>query len=185
MRRIVCLLVAMMAGAALMAQNAQDFASKFMTQCEEDTAVHCVTVGPKMMEQLTRQPDTARDDNMAQAIQKLKSARIVTASTRGEEYFQMAEELLKKNPQRFSHNKSYRNNSGHGTFYTRKTRNGDTVELIMLHATPQGTLVIVNLTGDIDDEFINSLTKTFGGRTAKAYRQQAKAGHHTAGQAGM
>lgn len=164
MKKITSLLITAMISVAAFAQGGQDFASKFMQQCDEDTAVHCVTISPAMMEKLTKQADAGRNTNIAQAIQKLKSARIVTASTRGKEYFNRAEELLKKNPQRFSRNKDYRNGSTRGTFYTRKTRKGDTVELIMLHTdTVKGNAVIVNLTGDIDNDFINNLTKTFGG----------------------
>lgn len=167
MKRALSLIAGMMMCAAAAAQSAQDFASKFIDQCDIDTAVQCITVSPRMMEQLTKEAGAKHNDNMAKAIQKLKSARIVTASARGEEYYNRAEELLKKNPQRFAHAKDYRAAHGHGTFYTRTTKNGDTVELVMLHAdTDTGKLVIVNLTGDIDDEFVNTLTTTFGNRPA-------------------
>lgn len=157
-----------MMSVAVMAQGGQDFASKFMEQCDVDTAVQCVTVSPKMMEQLTRQADADHDGHMAQAIQKLKSARIITTSVNGSDYYRRAEDLLKKNPQRFSKATSYHNDRAQGAFYTRKTKNGDTVELILLHSDIKaGTLVVVNLTGDIDEEFINSLTKHFDGRAAK------------------
>lgn len=155
--------------AVALAQSSQDFASKFMEMCDVDTAVQCITVSPKMMEQLTKYPDSERDEHLMQAIQKLKSARIVTTSVRGEDYYHKAEALLKKNPQRFKQARSYRGAQSHGTFYIRQTRNGDTVELILLHSnTKTGTLAIVNLTGNIDEEFINSLVKRFGERTAKA-----------------
>lgn len=155
--------------AAVCAQSAQDFASKFIDRCDIDTAVQCVTVSPRMMEQLTKEADAKHNDSMAKAIQKLKSARIVTASARAADYYRQAEELLKKNPQRFAHAKDYRDGHGHGTFYTRTTKNGDTVELVMLHAdTDADKLVIVNLTGDIDDEFVSTLTATFGNRAAGA-----------------
>lgn len=159
----------LMVAMAATAQRGQDFASRFMRQCDGDTAVHCVTVSPKMMEQLTKQADAVRNEHMAQAIEKLKSARIITASTHGEGYYQIAEELLKRNSQRFHHDKSYRSDHTYGAFYTRKLRNGSTVEMIMLHAdTKARRMVIINLTGDIDDEFINSLAKVLGGHTAKA-----------------
>lgn len=157
--------MATMMSMAISAQSGLDFASKFIKQCDVDTAIQCITVSPKMMEQLTKEADAKSNESMAQAIQKLKSARIVTASTRGEDYYRLAEDLLKKNPQRFKHNKDYQNGQGHGTFYTRKTKRGDTVELVMLHTnTETGAMVIVNLTGDIDDEFVSSLTHTFSSR---------------------
>lgn len=146
------------------AQASQDFASRFMETCADDTAVHCITVSPKMMEQLAKQPERDRNEHLAQAIQKLKSARIVTASTRCESYYQKAEDILKRNARRFSHQDDYRNSHAHGAFYTRKTQGGDTVELILLHAdTKKNSLVVVNLTGDLDQEFVDCLTKNFSG----------------------
>ena len=169
MRRAAILAVLLVAAAAAMAQGTQDFASKFMEQCLEDTAVHCITISPKMMEQLTKQPDAARNEHMAQAIQKLKSARIVTASVRADDYYDAAMELLRDNPQRFRHTQDYRNSHARGTFYIRQTSSGDTVELVMLHTdTAADRLVIVNLTGDIDKEFVESLRKTFSGHGPKA-----------------
>lgn len=169
MKRVICLLTVLLMAVAGFAQKGQDFASKFMERCDDDTAVHCITISPKMMEQLTKQPDANRNEHIAQAIQKLKSARIITANVHGEGYYQLAEKLLKKNPQRFKHNQNYHNSHAYGTFYTRKTSDGNTVELIMLHAdTKTKSLVIVNLTGDIDNDFINSLLKNFGGRAVKA-----------------
>ena len=51
----------------------------------------------------------------------------------------------------------------------RQTTSGDTVELVMIHTdTKAGSMVIVNLTGDIDRDFIRSLTKSIAGRTARA-----------------
>lgn len=167
MRKTICIIIATIMSVAASAQSAKDFAQKFVEQCDVDTALQCVTISPSMMEQLTKKAGAQSNTNMAKAIQKLKSARIVTTSTNGEEYYKRAEDLLKRNSQRFTHTKDYRNNHSHGTFYVRKTRNGDTTEMVMLHADRQtGTLVIVNLTGDIDEEFVNSLTQTFGNRKA-------------------
>ena len=170
MRRLLCIVAAIVATATMaMAQGGQDFASKFMERCEDDTAVHCITVGPKMMEQLAKQADASRKERMVQAMEKLKSARIVTTSVHGEGYYRLAEDMLKRNANRFSHDKSYRMAHAYGTFYSRKTKDGGTVELIMLHAdTKARRLVIVNLPGDIDDEFIDGLTKMFGERAGKA-----------------
>lgn len=169
MKRLSTLLASLTLSLAAAAQGAVDFASRFMERCEGDTAVHCVTVSPKMMEQLAQGGGGGRDSNLQQAIEKLKSARIVTASVHGEGYYQMADELLKRNAQRFAPGKTYRTSHAHGAFYTRKGSEGETVELIMLHAdTERRRLVIVNLTGDIDQDFIDCLTRSLAGRTAKA-----------------
>lgn len=173
MTRLLCTLALAAAAAMAAAQTSLDFASKFMQLCTEDTAVHCVTISPAMMEQLTKEPGAAKGEGMAEAIEKLKSARIVTASVRGSDYFKKAESLLKDNPQRFSHTQDYRNANAYGTFYVRRTTSGETVELVMLHTdTKAGSLVIVNLTGDIDADFVRSLMKNFAGRTAKARKKR-------------
>lgn len=170
MRKIGCLMALMMIAITAMAQRGQDFASHFMQKCEGDTALQCVTVSPKMMEQLTKEADASHEEHMADAIEKLKSVRIVTASVHGEGYYKMAENLLKRNSQRFHYDKSYSVEFSYGAFYSRKLKSGETVELVMLHVdTNTQRMVIVNLTGDIDDEFISSLTKMFSGRTSKAW----------------
>lgn len=169
MRRLTCLITVMFAAMTMLAQGTQDFASRFMQMCDEDTAVVCVTVSPKMMEQISRQNGVEISENMVQAIHKLKSARIVTATSNGDMYYDKAEKLLFKNSRRFHRDRSYNSQGVHGTFYTRQAKSGNTVELILLHGDTRGnTMVIVNLTGDIDKEFIDSLAKHFGVKTAAA-----------------
>lgn len=169
MKRLTSLLAFLALTLSAMGQGAMDFAQKFMEQCEGDTAVHCVTVSPKMMEQIAQGGSDGRDANLVQAIEKLKSARIVTASIHGEGYYQVAEGLLRKNAHRFAAGKTYRTSHAHGAFFTRKGTEGETVELVMLHAdTAHRRLVIVNLTGDIDRDFIDCLTRSLAGKTAKA-----------------
>ncbi|MCI6119511.1 MAG: DUF4252 domain-containing protein [Prevotella sp.] len=165
MKRIVLLITLLVTATVVTAQQIADFASKYMDACKGDSAVKCVTIGPKMMEQLTRHHDQKRNEWVAQAIQKLKTARIIMSSTTADEHYEKAEQLLRKYPKRFCHDKDYRNDHSHGTFYTRKLKDGKTVELIMLHAdTVKNLLVIVNLTGDIDEEFTELLSKNLSAK---------------------
>lgn len=137
---------------ATYAQHSPDFAEKFMTQHQADSTLKCVTVSPKMMEQLVKLHDDSRSDKIVQAIAKLKSARIITGNA---DYYEKALELLKKNSQRFITGKEYRTDEQHGVFYTRNDRKGNTVEFIMLCEEPQrDRSTIINLTGDIDNEFL-------------------------------
>ena len=130
-----------------------------------DTLLKCVTVGPRMMEQLTKMHDTQSNEAITQAIKKLKTARIVTVTESVDSYYEKAEKLLKQFPLRFSHDKDFRNSHSYGTFYTRRQKDGAVVELIMLHAdTLKPAMVIVNLTGDIDNDFIELLSKNVGSR---------------------
>lgn len=165
MKRLVSIIAVAMMCLLATAQRTVDFASKFIDTCKGDTTVHCITVGPKMMEQLTKHHDENPNEYIAQAIQKLKTARIVMTSTFGSEYFEKAEKLLKKYPKRFCHDKDYHNDHAHGAFYTRQVKEGKVVELIMLHNdTTKNILVIVNLTGDIDEEFTELLSKNLGNK---------------------
>jgi molybdenum cofactor biosynthesis enzyme MoaA len=151
-RRIILLLVAVLMQVATFAQHSPDFAEKFMKQHEGDSTLKCITVSPKMMEQLVKSHDDNRPDHIVQAIAKLKSARIITGNA---DHYVKAEELLKRNSQRFIPAKEYRTDNQHGAFYTRKDKKGNTVEFIMLCEEPQhDRCTIINLTGDIDEEFL-------------------------------
>lgn len=109
--------------------------------------------------------DTQSNEAITQAIKKLKTARIVTVTESVDSYYEKAEKLLKQFPLRFSHDKDFRNTHSYGTFYTRRQKDGAVVELIMLHAdTLKPAMVIVNLTGDIDNDFIELLSKNVGSR---------------------
>lgn len=157
-QRIACLLTLALVVLSAAAQKSQDFAQKFVTLCKSDTTVRCVTVSPKMMEQLAAHQTDAHPDDITEAIAKLKSARIVTAPAHR---YDQAEELLKKNARRFKQQDSFQTTDGvRGAFYTRQDREGQTVELIMLRQDDaRDRLTIVCLTGDIDQEFLCFLYK--------------------------
>ena len=54
MKIILTLFLTMAIAMAAEAQQALDFAKKFMTMYEGDSMVKCITVSPKMMEQLMK-----------------------------------------------------------------------------------------------------------------------------------
>ena len=165
MKKTILIVLAMVASLAANAQRIADFASKYMDANKGDTLLKCVTVGPRMMEQLTKMHDTQSNEAITQAIKKLKTARIVTVTESVDSYYEKAEKLLKQFPLRFSHDKDFRNAHSYGTFYTRQAKDGKVVELIMLHSdTTKDGLVIVNLTGDIDKEFTELLSKSFSNK---------------------
>ena len=150
--RVLLLLMAVLWQVATQAQNAPDFAEKFMTIHHADTTLHCVTVSPKMIEQMVRRYDDERPESIMQAIAKLKSARIVSGNA---DHFVQAIELLEKNKNRFSPEKEFRTEGLHGIFFIRHDKKGNTVELIMLREEPQNDrFTIINLTGDIDEQFL-------------------------------
>ena len=162
MKRVLCLLVIIMATITAMAQRGQDFASRFMQECKNDSAVSCITVSPKMMEQLMAMEGNNRNDSLMQAIAKLKSMRIVQADKSGENYYHQAEALLKKNAKRFEHVKNFRTERAEGFFYQRKKGDDKVVELVMVCLSrTDNRYVLINLTGDIDEEFVEILSRMY------------------------
>lgn len=154
MRRTLLLIALIGAALAAQAQQAMDFAQKFLTTCEGDTMVKCITVSPKMMEQIAERHEGGNEKNEAlrQAIAKLKSMRIVSAPA---SYYERAEELVQKHKRRFKAEREFQGDGMRGAFYTRQSRKSVTNELIMLREdTERETLTIVCLTGDIDKEFL-------------------------------
>ncbi len=151
-KRVLLLLTAALLQVASYAQHSPDFAEKFMTLHQSDTTLQCVTVSPKMMEQLVKLHDEDKPETIVQAISKLRSARIVRGNA---DHYHLAEDLLLKNSHRFKAEQTFRSEEQHGAFYTRQDKDGNTVELIMIRVEPQyDRFVIINLTGDIDKEFL-------------------------------
>lgn len=159
MKRVLCLLLI---GFSIYGRG-QDFASKFMEQCEGKEDVRCQTIGPKMMERLMSMPETTEsedkdDTDTGYFLSKLKSARIITAERHGETYFDQARLLLEKNRNRFvplTEAASGKNNP----IFVR--RHDDLIkELVMLNFNQaDGVLTIINFTGDMDGSFIRQLSK--------------------------
>lgn len=167
MKRALCLLTIAVISVVTYAQGGQDFALRFMQQCREDTAVHCITVSPRMMEQMLKTHNNMEDEATVRMISKLKSARIVTANHHAADYYDMAVELMEKNKKRFQRDKSFSKGRSHGCFYTR-SKDGVIVELVMIQAQSKANkFVVINLTGTIDKEFISNMTRTMDGRTAR------------------
>ena len=161
MRRYALLLMAMLTQAVAWSQSSPDFAEKFVSLCKGDSTVKCITVSPKMMGLMLKQDTDDRPEQLMQVIAKLKSMRIVSAP---DHYYQQAEDLLIKNSRRFQPQRDYRTKDQHGAFYTRKNQQGETIELILLHEDcSSNQFTIVNVTGDIDEEFLCFLynNKTF------------------------
>lgn len=159
MKKIFTLLLTICLATVASAQKALDFAQKFMTTCDGDTMVKCITVSPKMMEQIVdaHQEGDEHSEALKQAISKLKSMRLVTAPA---EYYERAEQLLKKHSRRFKPEQEFQTDSVRGIFYTRQDRKQQIAELIMLREeTIKAKLIIICLTGHIDKEFLCFLYK--------------------------
>lgn len=167
MKRALCLLLTITALAA----RAQDFAAKFMALCSDSDSITCQTIGPKMMQRLvenlrdannkeTTQPNdscaqTPEEEQAAEIFAKLRSARILTATTAGDTLYQRAQNLMEKNKNRFQLISSAEPDT-RNQVYARK-RNNIVRELVMLNLSPDGQLTIICLTGQMDEEFMQTL----------------------------
>lgn len=155
MKKAMLMLVMTMTGSLV--ASAQDFASRFMMDFNKDTTIRCQTISPKMMERLVDMHRGKNDRTEArQLIAKLKSARIIQGADKPK-YFLHAEKMLKHNRQRFI---PLHQSTAHGNNQIFVRRKEDyIIELIMLNKdSAAGTFTIVNLTGDMDDEFIRILS---------------------------
>lgn len=167
MRRALCLLTLSLLVTFAYARGSQDFTSRFMQICNSDSsAMHCVTVSPKMIAQMLKMHTNHEEEDVKRIISKLKSARILTAGRHSENFYQMAERLLEKNNNRFRRDKAYRTAHSYGCFFLREHK-GKVVELVMLqNNTAKDMFTAINLTGDLDDEFIRELATMWSSKTA-------------------
>lgn len=162
MRRVLCLLTLVMTVTLVHAQRGQDFASKYIGLCKGDSSIQCVTVSPKMVEQLLKSGDYDNNESIKEALTKLKSVRVITVTDNGKDYYERAENLLKKNARRFHQDKAHQTGQQQRAFYTRKDKKGNPVELVMLYNNNEAEkTIIVNLTGTLDEGFIRSVARHF------------------------
>ena len=156
MKRALCLLLLVFSAYGY----GQDFAARFMEQCEDRDELRCQTIGPRMMERLIDVP-AATAENKGEAdtgylLSRLKSARIVTTERHGEKYFDQARQLIEKNRNRFAP-LSENTTAGNNQIFVRR-HDGRILELVMLNFNPEEeVLTIVDFTGEMDDGFIRRL----------------------------
>ena len=158
MIRALCLLVIT---SLFLPMKGQDFVSKFMDQCSDKDSIQCQTISPKMMEKLVevqlQQKEENNDEVSGYLLSKLKSARIITANKHCEKLFHKASQLIEKNKNRFvplGNDSTDKKNQ----IFIRK--HDDIIrELVMLSlASENHIFTIINFTGEMDDEFIESLS---------------------------
>lgn len=138
----------------------QDFASRFMHEISKDTSISCETISPKMLETLMKIHNENKDENTS-LISKLKSVRIIHVPKRSKAYFKNAETLLDRNKNRFTEVTEVRNAENKKIFLRKKDEL--ILELVLLNMdTIQNKLTIINLTGEMDQEFIDELSESEG-----------------------
>jgi len=160
MKRVLCFIYIALLSATTV--TAQDFAQHYYKNLKNDTAVHCITVSPRMMAEVMKSKKASIDDNMIEIISNLKSARIIEVAHRGKKYYERAEQQLVKNSNRFEILSNYDDENSSLKVGVRK-RCGRILELVMImHLQKTGEFKAINVTGDMDDVFIERLTRAIG-----------------------
>lgn len=136
------------------ALRAQDFVSLLMEECKADTNLHCVTISPRMMEEIASERNLA-DTTLLALIEDLKSMRLLTAVQHLPHYFRKAEWVANRQKHRFEELSSTRwNEEKHRILIRRK--DDRIVELVMFAQKPD-QFIAVDFTGDMSLEFITRL----------------------------
>lgn len=133
---------------------AQDFASRFLTEHKADTNLTCVTISPKMMEEIMKS-DAEKDDEVLDIISNLKSMQMLTAKVKGQNYYDEAIKIVEKNTDRFEPFLSFNDKSENCQIMVRKKKEV-IIELVML-VCEKGQFMVINFTGNMSPEFITQL----------------------------
>ena len=162
--RILLLICGLLMCIAAQAQVETDFAENYLKLYATNTSLYCQTVSPTMINRMLSMKTLSKDRQAQQALQCIKSVRIVSNRNAGETsgLFDKAKSLLQQNSDRFAHFNDYDGK----TIYVR--RKGDTIVEAVLLTKTQGRLYIVDVTGNMTEAVIKSLiTKdTNTGRSA-------------------
>ena len=145
MKRFLFLLLAAFFAVTAWAQNEQDFASRFMTLYAKGSSLTCTTVSPLMMERMLQLPSVEDNEQMKQVFSQLKSIRMVSNSddSESQRFHQLAVKLARRN--------------GDDLLYTRR-RGRITVEVVLI-LNRHSNFYLVDLTGNMNDQFISQLLK--------------------------
>ncbi len=144
---------------AVVGTQAQDFASKYMNENASDSTLTCISVSPKMMEEILESSVGKNDTTgMADIIARLKSMQIVSSQEKGKTHFRQAEELARKNSARFKELASYDEGDDRCRIFVREQKE-QIVELVLLRQH-DGQFTVIDFTGDMNRDFIGQLTHT-------------------------
>lgn len=136
---------------------AQDFASRFRNNNENDSVLTCVTISPKMMQEILNN-ESDKDDDILEMISELKSMQMCTSPINGQHYYDRALEVIERNSKLFEPFLSFNDTSGNFQIVVRKKR--DTIiELVMLIHQNDG-FALINFTGKMNAKFISKLAES-------------------------
>lgn len=154
MRRVLFLLIVTI---GTLSTNAQDFASRFLKVCNADSTLTCISISPKMMDEVLKaNSDKEVVGKMMDIISDLKSMQILTSTHNSQIHYEKAKKLLEKNTNRYIPYASYKEGLENCHICIRK-RGDAIIELVMLQKKEE-KFRIINFTGYMDQDFIHRLT---------------------------
>jgi hypothetical protein len=151
-------LLALLMTISSMAGMAQDFATRFMTEHQQDGHISCITISPTMMNKILKVDAVEKDENMSEMISNLKSMQLITSDVRPLHYYREALKIIDKNADRFEPYHSFKDHGGEGKIMLRKHK-GVIVEMVLLKKT-RYKFSVINFTGNMSEEFISQLAGT-------------------------
>lgn len=153
MKRFLFSLLLAFAPLLCMAQNEQDFSSRFMSLYGSSFSLNSTTVSPLMLERMVQLPKVEENEQMRQVLSQLKSIRMLTAQ--GDEdaprLYENAKSLAQHNPSRY---KLYAEQDGK-QLYTRHRH--DLIVEVVLFMELDGNFCLINLTGNMNEAFLEQI----------------------------
>ncbi len=135
----------------------QDFASRFKSEHQGDSALVYVTISPKMMHEILESSAEINND-MAEIIGELKSMQMCMSLIDGQSYYDSAIDLCERNTDLFVPYLSYDEVGGNCKIMVRKRR-GEIIEMVMFMKQNSG-FALINFTGKMNAEFISRLAES-------------------------
>lgn len=159
MRRLVTLLLVCLAMPVCMyAQTMQDFASRFMDDNAGDKNLECVTVGPKMLREITKMAKENDDSqDMMSFFSNINSVRIINSGSSAEEYRKEALELLESSGKRYTKYGKGDSSEDYGDCVWVRRRSDKIVELVYVSMAKEKEFMVLDITGQLDEDFVDSL----------------------------
>ena len=159
MRRLVTLLlVCLTMPLCMSAQTAQDFASRFMEDNLDDKNLECVTVGPKMLREITKMAKENDDSqDVMSFLSKIKSVRIINGDSLAGEYRKKALALLENSGKRYARYEKDGSDEDYGDCVWVRKRDDKIVELVYVGLAKEKDFMVLDVTGELDGGFVDSI----------------------------
>lgn len=137
------------------ALSAQDFVTRFLDKRDPDTNLKCISVSPKMIQEILKKGSESENNEVLDMISELKSMQMLTSEVKGKKYYEEALDIFKKNSERFKPFGVYDNKSENYRIMVREKK-GKIVELVML-VNDNNKFVVINFTGNMNRRFIDRI----------------------------